>query len=531
MLPTMRLLIACFLGAALVAGCATLPPSANQPKTASYAFAEPGTTRLGQQIASQAAAHRDQSGVRLVARGVDGLLLRTQIVRAAERSLDIQYFMFVEDHTGKLLLESVLRAADRGVRVRLLIDDLNSFQRPQIQDTLAALNDHRNIEIRLFNPLQYRGDVALLQRIDRLVSAPRINHRMHNKLLLADGAIAVIGGRNVSDEYFDTGTPAIRFGDLDAVVIGAVVPDLARSFDDFWNSALAVPAEAVAPPATASEEIETRQTLRDSRAESDMTDVVRRLDAGDPLAGMLSGRAPFSWGRASVIADPAERAIAPRNTFVSPTARELGTRMKEVTSELVIISPYFIPGTAGLATIDDLRQRNVRVRVLTNSLASTDVPMVHSAYRRYRAPLIEAGVEIAEVRPAPGSPQPEHSYGSGASGAPFALHAKAYVFDRQRVFIGSANLDPRSLELNTEVGIVIDSPDLARQIIARFDEFSASANSYRVIRDPSASASAPLRWRTDVDGRTIEWSEEPDTTPWQRLQVDLFSMLPIEDQL
>jgi putative cardiolipin synthase len=525
----MRVLFACLLSAAIAVGCATLPPGADFPKTASTAFDQPAATKLGKQLARQVAAHRGESGVRLFPRGEDGLLLRTQIVRAAERSLDIQYFIFVEDYTGKLLLDSVLRAAERGVRVRLLLDDFNSYRSPQTQDTLAALNNHRNIEIRLFNPLNYRGEVPLLQRIDALANAPRVNHRMHNKLMIADGAIAIVGGRNVADEYFETGTPPIRFGDFDLAVVGAVLPDLSRSFDEYWNSALAIPQEALEPPPAPAQEIETREALHDNRAQPGMTDIKRRLDAGDPLAGVLAGRTPFSWGRATVVADPPDRALAGKD-YVSPTARVLTAGMKEVTSELVIISPYFIPGPVGLATIEELRHRNVRVRVLTNSLASTDVPIVHSAYRRYRAPLIDAGVEISEVRPVPGQPRSgERSYGSGASGAPFALHAKAYVFDRKRVFVGSANLDPRSLELNTELGLVIDSPDLARQIIARFEEFATSANSYRVVREGTGVAS--LRWRTSVDGRTIEWSDEPDTTPWQRFKLDLQAMLPIENQL
>jgi cardiolipin synthase C len=208
--------------------------------------------------------------------------------------------------------------------------------------------------------------------------------------------------------------------------------------------------------------------------------------------------------------------------------------MNDVGRELVVISPYFIPGPAGLATLEGLQKRGVRVRILTNSLASTDVPVVHSAYRRYREPLLDAGVEIFEVRPVPGelhSDRESRGSVSGGSGAPFALHAKAYVFDRQSVFLGSANLDPRSLELNTEVGLLIESPDLAQQIIERFEEFSASSNSYRVVRTKDSGTGATLAWRTSVDGRIVDWHYEPDTTLWQRIKVDLLSFLPIEDQL
>lgn len=229
----------------------------------------------------------------------------------------------------------------------------------------------------------------------------------------------------------------------------------------------------------------------------------------------------------TVVADPPEKAAAGGGAaFISPTEAAIISRAKDVTREVVIISPYFVPGPAGLQALQELRERGVRVRVLTNSLASTDVPMVHSAYRRYRVPLLDAGVEMYEVRPIPGQSRADKgSLGSVKSGAPFALHAKAYVFDRRTVFLGSANLDPRSLALNTEVGLLIESPGLARQIIERFDEFSASANSYQLTSDGKS-----VHWRTSVDGKEVEWTDEPHTTPRQRLSVELMSLLP-EGQL
>jgi putative cardiolipin synthase len=282
-------------------------------------------------------------------------------------------------------------------------------------------------------------------------------------------------------------------------------------------------------------EAEAHAVLRENLGDADLQDLVRRLDKGDPLTGMLEGRLPLSWANAVVVADPPEKATPGSSAaFVSPTARVLNGRMNDVGHELVIISPYFIPGPDGLATLEDLRKRGARVRVLTNSLASTDVPLVHSAYRRYRQPLLDAGVEIFEVRPVAGGFRSDReSLGGsrGGSGAPFALHAKAYVFDRQRVFVGSANMDPRSLELNTEVGLLIESADLAQQVIERFDEFAASSNSYRVVRESDQALGSALRWRTSVDGKLVVWSFEPDTTLWQRTKVEFLALLPIEDQL
>ena len=509
----------------VLTACAGLPPGADQPREVGKAFDQPLLTALGRDTARLAQGHPGASGFKLFPRGPDGLVLRAQLIGRAQRSLDIQYYIFVEDDTGKVLLDSLLQAAERGVRVRILLDDLNLAAHPEMRATLAALDNHPNLEVRLFNPLNYRGDLPILHQLDLVLSASRINHRMHNKLFIADGAVALVGGRNVADEYFEIGSPPVRFGDFDVAAIGPVVAGLAQSFDAFWNSPLSVPQQALAT--TAQPAAATRPRLRENSAAMEVPELGRRIAAGEPLAGLLSGRVPLAWGGATVVADPPEKADAGAGrNFISPTEATITSRARTVQREVVIISPYFVPGPEGLAALLDLRKRGVRVRVLTNSLASTDVPMVHAAYRRYRMPLAEAGVELYEVRPIPGEARERSALGSGASGAPFALHAKAYVFDRKTVFLGSANLDPRSLTLNTEVGLLIDSPELARQISERFAVFSESANSYRV-----TAHDGMLSWHTSVAGRSVDWTEEPDTTPEQRLAVDLMGLVPAEDQL
>jgi cardiolipin synthase C len=528
---------ALIVAVAMVSGCATLPPGSDYPKTASTAFAQSDDTTLGRNLAMQSARHPGLSGFHLFPRGLDGLLLRTQLVRYAQRSLDVQYFLFVEDYTGKLLLDGVLRAADRGVRVRILIDDLNAFASPAARKTLAALDRHRNIEVRLFNPFAYRGPVSLLRRVEFVLSALRLNHRMHNKLLAVDGAIAIVGGRNVADEYFDAGAVSVRFGDFDVVAVGAVVPDLEKSFDEYWNCALSIPQEALFQPQPAATVHEARAELEENRAESE--ELARRLDGGDPLAGLLDGRVPLTWAAATMIADPPEKAAAKLTSGDgSPTATNIDALVEGVTRDLVVISPYFVPGPDGRDSLERLLRRGVRVRILTNSLASTDVPAVHGAYRRYRRALVDAGAEVFEVRPVPGTRGADRDSGgvgsgagSGGSGAPFALHAKAYVFDGRKVLFGSANLDPRSLKLNTEIGLLIDSPEIAREVIRRFGVFASSARSYRVVLAPQSGARG-MEWWTEVDGRRVYWCEEPDTTLWQRIKADLYAlMIPLEGQL
>jgi len=518
---------AVLLALGVLAGCASLPPGADYPKASSVAFDAPLSTKVGREAAVLAKAHPGQSGVRLFARGEDGLVLRAQMIAAAQRSLDIQYYIFVEDATGKVLTKAVLDAAARGVRVRLLVDDFNLYRHPETRATLAALDHHRNIEIRIFNPLSYRGDDAMLHGLDLTVNAARLNHRMHNKLFVVDGAMAIVGGRNLADGYFEAGEAAIRFGDFDLAVIGPVVPALCRSFDEFWNSSLAIPQPAVPPFSDGS----TRARDEAPADPAVLAHIMSRIASGEPLRGLLDARQRFAWGRSFVVADPPEKAEGTTDGAESPTSREIAARLATVQRDLVIISPYFVPGDDGLAALRKLLARGVSVRVLTNSLASTDVPMVHSAYRRYRLPLLEAGAQIYEIRPVPGQSAHEHEHASGsggsdASSAPFALHAKAFVFDRRSVFLGSANLDPRSRTLNTEVGLVVESPELAAQIVDRFDRFANAENSYRVTVNGSS-----LTWSAQVDGRLAQWHEEPDTTLEQRLKVDMLSLLPIEPLL
>ena len=510
-----------------LAGCATLPPGADHPRTPSTSLAPPLPTPLGTQAEAQARSHPGLSGGRLLARGVDGLVLRTQMVRAAQRSLDVQYYIFVEDYTGRVLLDAVLDAAQRGVRVRILIDDLNLHGRPQTRETLAALDHHDNIEMRVFNPFAYRGDNAAVHAVDALLNARRVNHRMHNKLMVADNAVALVGGRNISDDYFEVGTSPKRFGDFDLAVVGPVVPALSENFDAFWNCALAVPLAAV-ETVSGYRAAEAKREVAEDNAARDMPDLARRIESGELLSSLMSGRLAMAWGRAQVVADSPEKAQNNAGDGSdSPTAKALASQLRAVERELVVISPYVIPGDDGLATIRALRERNVRVRVLTNSLASTDVPIVHTAYRKYREPLVTAGVELFEVRPAPGQLRGDRKgLGSAASGKPFALHAKAYVFDGSTVLIGSANLDPRSLVLNTESGIMIESPELASQIVRRFEDFSAGANSYAVRSDGGG-----LQWRANVDGQEVAWSHEPETTTQQRLKVDMLSILPLDSLL
>lgn len=520
------------LVAALLVGCATSPPGADFPKVRSIALIHPEETRLGRQFDGAARDHGGNSAFHLLSVGVDGFLARAQMINAAERTLDLEYFIFRQDETGQLLTDALLRAADRGVRVRVLVDDGDTLTG---DEHLAALSAHPKIEIRIFNPFTYRGHTELFRAIEFMFNAPRLDYRMHNKLLVVDNAIALVGGRNIGDQYFQV-DPESQFGDDDAFVAGPIVVDLSRTFDDFWNSDLAIPVAALGNEEHSDAALEAyRKTLDEHRRElkADGTDYASRVASGEPLAGMLSGRLPLVWARAQVVYDSPDKRRVEKGEMVGELMhRKVADAAATVQSELLMVTPFLIPGNDGMRLFEELRQRGVRVRILTNSLESTPEPAAQSGYMRYRVPLLEDGVELYEVRSVLGSARGSGESSAAAHTGNYALHAKLFVFDRQRLYIGSMNFDERSHRLNTEVGLIIDSPDLARQTAARFEAIAVPANSYvpTLRRDP-AGGPPRLIWRTREDGSDIEYDSEPARSAWQRMDVDWLSLLPLDKEL
>jgi len=511
----------------LVAGCATVP-GADYPRTPSLALAQPTQTSLGRTAASRAAAHPGLSGIKLLPRGTDGYALRAQMADAAERTLDLQYFIIQNDDSGYLLMDSLLRAAKRGVRVRLLIDD------PQAQGQeaqIAALAAHPNVDVRLFNPFVYRGNLSALRWMEIAVSAQRLNYRMHNKLFVVDNAVAVTGGRNVGDAYFESGKD-LQFGDYDVFAMGPVVRQLSGGFDDYWNSSLSVPVQALlgaTPDAAAVDAFE--RDLAAHRTAMRANDLVRSANSGQPLARLMAPNGVV-WAKTEAIYDSPDKAdVESGNTPGVLMRRRLIEASKQVQKELIIVSPYFVPGKPGASMLKSLRERGVRVRVLTNSLASTDEPIVHAGYQHYRVPLLEEGVELYEVKPLPGKPQPRDGELKNPSAGQFALHAKVFVFDRTKLFVGSANFDRRSFHLNTEVGLLIDSPALARQVVERFDTIAQPANSYVLALAEGGNPLRRLTWRSEENGRAAISQTEPGNDRARDLATDLLSLLPLDDLL
>jgi putative cardiolipin synthase len=388
------------LAFSILAGCATLPPGASYPKTWSSALPNPEQTRMGRRLAAAKAAHPGTSGFRLLPVGVDSFLLRMQMARAAERTLDVQYYLIQSDNSGQLLIEALLAAADRGVRVRVLLDDAGSFGRDAQIRTLAG---YRNIELRLFNPFVYRGDMKLLHLAEYVGNAARLNYRMHNKLFVVDNEVGIVGGRNIGDEYFQGGSE-VEFGDYDIVSAGPIVSQISASFDAFWNSPLAIPIEALAGHVPSPRELEEyRGVLAAHRAQviEAKAPYVSALAGDGLLEGFLAGNS-LVWAKGAAIYDSPEKAKVEAGEQDGRLLRKrLGEVARQLRAELIVVSPYLVPGPAGMGFLAELRGRDVSVAILTNSLASSDVPAVHSGYQAFREPLLAQGVKLYEVRPVP----------------------------------------------------------------------------------------------------------------------------------
>jgi len=515
-----------------LAGCAGLPPGADYPRLASTAFDQPGKTRLGQAFAAAASAHGTESGLRLIPVGQDGFALRMQLIAAAQQSLDLQYFIFHGDNTGNLLTAAILDSADRGVRVRILVDDGETLAG---DERILALAAHPLIQVRIFNPFAYRGHLDALRAIEYGLNFERLDYRMHNKLLVADDATAVIGGRNLSDPYFQV-NPESQFADDDVVAVGPVVSRLSGVFDEFWNNGLSIPAEALSGGRVPADELGPVRARLDAARQAwrqEGADYMGKVASGEPLAGLLEGTLPLVWAGVTVIYDsPDKRAVAEGRMVGRLMHRAVARAAEATQSELLMVTPYLIPGKEGMQIFSDLHRRNVRVRILTTSLEANTVVLAQAGYMRYRVPLLQQGVELYEIRSLLGNVRGSGETVAMARHGNYSLHAKMFVFDRRQTFIGSMNFDQRSMHLNTEIGLLIDSPVLAQQVATRFDAMVRLENAYTVVlRGDPGGPPERLAWRTRVDGVDIEYDLEPQRQWGQRLGATLLSWLPIDDEL
>jgi putative cardiolipin synthase len=508
------------LGSLLGYGCATLPKDFDRPE--SQAYTDTDNTRLGQSRRAEKAAHPGQSGFLLLGNGLDAFVARVVLAQAAERSIDVQYYLFHKDLVGALFIDQLLKAADRGVRVRLLVDDMDLGGRDL---GAAALDSHPNMEVRIFNPFS-RKTSRISQFVTRMGSVTR---RMHNKSFTVDNQATILGGRNIGNEYFEA-DPALAFADLDVLVIGPAVEEVSHAFDLYWNSELAYPASVLKGQPPTTQEIEQQRKKLDEfvsqQTDSAYLSALRNSDLANKLR---KNEVRFNWGKAEVIYDLPEKIQKDFDATEYHLAPQLGPIFAGVQKELIIFSPYFVPGKKGTAFLTQLSRRGVKVRVLTNSLASTDVGIVHSGYAKYRKALLRDGVELYEMNKRLTREQRKEKKGShGSSKA--SLHAKSFVFDRQTVFIGSLNLDPRATLHNTEIGVVLDSTEIGGGMAQWFDA-NIGKIAFRLELQKGKDKSERIVWHGFEDGQPVEFNTDPYTGFWRRFGVGFMGILPIESQL
>ena len=490
----------------LLGGCAGLPRHVQ--KTPSTAFQHPETTTLGKIVANDEVA-KTLSGIRLLSTGAEAFASLITLADHAERTLDIQYYIIHQDDSalGRCCITFGSRRI-AAMRVRVLVDDLNTAGEDR---RFMHLSTHANVEVRVFNPFTAGRFSTWTRFIASATDIRRINHRMHNKLFVADDALAITGGRNIGDQYF-TLDPRSNFVDLDVVAAGPIVSALSASFDEFWNSKYAIPIATVAsgddsesnlPPPVEAESNASSNWLSHELDE-------RKVD--------------LFWVPATVLADqPAKIASETSPDEEVTIANDITQLMRAAKQELIIISPYFVPGKDGVALIGELVGRGVRVRILTNSLASTDSPLVDIGYARYRVPLLKLGVELREMQPKLGQKHVRfHPFRSSNA----SLHAKALVIDQRIVFIGSLNMDERSAKINSELGLVMRSPEIAREVTGLLDDLSTDG-SYKLQLDQHGR----VEWVAGDAGAPRVWHTDPETSRTERVWLKLLSPFAPEELL
>ena len=504
----------------IVSGCATLPSQEN--RMPSVAITDTGNTMLAQKwLSYEHSETSSDSGMLLLPHGLDAFVARATLSNVAMQSIDVQYYLWHDDLVGLSLLALLKQAADRGVRVRMLLDDIDLKDKDK---HLAALNHHPSIEIRVFNPFSRRTNRGA-QYVTRLGSVTR---RMHNKSFTVDNQATIIGGRNIGNEYFEA-DPNVAFGDLDALAIGPVVAEISNAFDAYWNSELSYPVHSlVKNPASQEDESDVSNYLDQFLVENDGSVYALALKESPFIDQFLDNKLPFEWGSAQVIVDHPEKISSKRTQVDLQLSGAVSEVLSQAENELIIFSPYFIPGVDGSRGLIDLAQQGVKVRVVTNSLASNNHRIVHAKYANYRKRLLEAGIDLYEIRAEAELTDIDTPFGGSKE---TVLHAKSFVVDREKVFIGSLNFDPRSFVENTEIGVVFSSEEIASEIGQWFDENILQV-SYHVSLESSKNGTGRLVWQeTEPTGNQKTFHREPDTTWWTRFKVKLMSFLPVESQL
>jgi len=526
-----------------LSGCQTLP----ERNTLNVETDEPAmdqtfvaSTTLAKSAHALSQKHPEKSGFFILADGIEALSARLHLIDSAEKVIDVQYYIWHDDSIGKILQYYLLKAADRGVKVRLLLDDMDTAGK---DDRLLALDQHPNIQVRTFNPFPNRNS----RWKDFLTSALRVNHRMHNKSITADRSASIMGGRNIGDEYFNAST-LVNFADVDVLTLGEVAEEVAGSFDLFWNSENVYPLNAIA---------RAKNGKADSLASiNEMYTKFLSEEIKSPYIDALMSagfnryksfeQIPFHWCEWTLAYDQPTKMNSNSITSATHLAPQLAALTKDVKSSIIIVSPYFVPGKEFTTHLTNLVKEGVSVRILTNSLASNDVSLVHAGYQRYREDLVKGGVELYELKPtaigidtketSTHSTPPNNATAENANtaekkkrwlgGSKSSLHGKYFGFDRTAMFIGSFNLDGRSVELNTELGVYFKDHVYAQMLDDNFTNH-APLNAYKI----QLSEKGKIEWHSIEDGKPVIYTAEPKTSFWARFSTYVLSFVVPEKQL
>ncbi|MDP2046941.1 MAG: phospholipase D family protein [Deltaproteobacteria bacterium] len=550
------LLPLCLLLLFLLNGCASIPY--DYPRPVSSALYRPEGTSLGKKVQARAINHPGASGFYLLPTGLDAFTARAILIDQAEKTLDLQYYIFHDDLMGRFVYDRLLAAADRGVRVRLLLDDWH--QTPETDWLLATMAIHPNLEVRLFNPFGTHRRTFLARALRMAFGPDRLRGRLHNKAFIADNSVAIVGGRNIGAEYFGA-SDEFNFYDVDIMAVGPIAREASANFDDYWNCVLAMPVSALVRRRPSADDLKSlRRDLETQRECLKKSTYWLKVQNNDLLKRIAAGQVPLIGGPADFLADHPLKCIDPDDARqAAKMTQQLKEILESARSELLIVTPYFVPRQGGMRLFQKLRGRNLTIKVITNSFLSSDAPLAQIGYMRYRKDLLRMGVELYEIKPT--LVQIHHDqdrrqfagdfrrlcysfiqsggalvqrgasriqiggsslqFGSESRGS---LHAKTFVLDRQTVFVGSFNFDPRSIKLDTQNGVVIHSPELANQAAYLFDEGISPARTYRV----TLLGDDDLVWITEDNGREVRYYQEPLSRFWPRLSLKSLSWLTPE---
>jgi putative cardiolipin synthase len=507
--PARALAAAACIG--VLAACGCLPSLADRPE--SHAMHHTGDTRIGRAVDTFIGDRHGVAGIHALGEGRAAFASRVLLADTAERSLDVQYYIWHDDMSGTLMLDALARAAQRGVRVRLLLDDNGAAG---LDETLAVLDADPNIEVRLFNPFELRR----LRPLNYLTDFSRLNRRMHNKSMTADNQATIIGGRNIADEYFGV-SDTMSFADLDVLAIGPVVQEVSTDFDRYWASQSSYPVRGFLPASTDDTKRRWAERVAQVRASPEAATYRRALEDSQFVRELTTNALRFDWAAAHMISDDPAKGLGR-----AEEARMMPALLRETLGkprrDLTLVSSYFVPTDTGVAAFGEMAKDGVAVTILTNSLEATDVAVVHAGYAKHRKTLLERGVHLFEMKR--NSPDSRGQGGKSLMGSSSSsLHAKTFSVDGQRVFIGSYNFDPRSARLNTEMGFVIHSPALAQHMALVLAERMPAA-AYTV----TLSQDGELQWLEHTDAGVTVHDSEPGTNFLQRMGIRVLSILPIE---